>query len=168
MGRKCSRACIPLTNTFVGFSQAPPSVWQGLEAAWRAFLQADPSLPCRAVGCILAELLAHKPLLPGSSEIQQIDLIVQLLGTPNETIWPVSPALALLLLSLWVAQAAFLPCPAAMQGANNNLTHPLTHNPGPASSTPQKESCGQQALRQRLGLHWALLSASRASPSCRW
>ncbi|KAI4878881.1 hypothetical protein NFI96_001991 [Prochilodus magdalenae] len=42
----------------------------------------------RAVGCILAELLAHKPLLPGSSEIQQLDLIVQLLGTPNENIWP--------------------------------------------------------------------------------
>uniref|UniRef100_UPI00398F5FB7 cyclin-dependent kinase 10 isoform X2 n=1 Tax=Pristiophorus japonicus TaxID=55135 RepID=UPI00398F5FB7 len=41
-----------------------------------------------AVGCILAELLAHKPLLPGSSEIHQIDLIVQLLGTPNENIWP--------------------------------------------------------------------------------
>ncbi|XP_040185568.1 cyclin-dependent kinase 10 [Rana temporaria] len=41
-----------------------------------------------AVGCILAELLAHKPLLPGSSEIHQIDLIMQLLGTPNETIWP--------------------------------------------------------------------------------
>ncbi|XP_015262206.1 PREDICTED: cyclin-dependent kinase 10 [Gekko japonicus] len=41
-----------------------------------------------AVGCIVAELLAHKPLLPGSSEIQQIDMIVQLLGTPNETIWP--------------------------------------------------------------------------------
>ncbi|MBN3298184.1 CDK10 kinase, partial [Amia calva] len=41
-----------------------------------------------AVGCILAELLAHKPLLPGSSEIQQIDLIIQLLGTPNENIWP--------------------------------------------------------------------------------
>lgn len=41
-----------------------------------------------AVGCILAELLAHKPLLPGSSEIQQVDLIVQLLGTPNESIWP--------------------------------------------------------------------------------
>uniref|UniRef100_A0A4W3IXJ7 Cyclin-dependent kinase 10 n=1 Tax=Callorhinchus milii TaxID=7868 RepID=A0A4W3IXJ7_CALMI len=41
-----------------------------------------------AVGCILAELLAHKPMLPGSSEIHQIDLIVQLLGTPNENIWP--------------------------------------------------------------------------------
>ncbi|NWH67636.1 CDK10 kinase, partial [Geococcyx californianus] len=41
-----------------------------------------------ALGCILAELLAHKPLLPGTSEIHQIDLIVQLLGTPNENIWP--------------------------------------------------------------------------------
>ncbi|MGH0116334.1 UNVERIFIED_CONTAM: hypothetical protein FKN15_003514 [Acipenser sinensis] len=41
-----------------------------------------------AVGCILAELLAHKPLLPGGSEIQQIDLIIQLLGAPNENIWP--------------------------------------------------------------------------------
>ncbi|TRY85884.1 hypothetical protein DNTS_011910 [Danionella cerebrum] len=43
-----------------------------------------------AVGCIFAELLAHKPLLPGASEIQQVDLIVQLLGTPNDSIWPVS------------------------------------------------------------------------------
>ncbi|KAA0724091.1 Cyclin-dependent kinase 10 [Triplophysa tibetana] len=41
-----------------------------------------------AVGCIFAELLAHKPLLPGASEIQQVDLIVQLLGTPSENIWP--------------------------------------------------------------------------------
>lgn len=49
-----------------------------------------PALLCRAVGCILAELLAHKPLLPGTSEIHQVDLIVQLLGTPSENIWPVS------------------------------------------------------------------------------
>uniref|UniRef100_A0A8C9DJR6 Cyclin dependent kinase 10 n=1 Tax=Prolemur simus TaxID=1328070 RepID=A0A8C9DJR6_PROSS len=47
-----------------------------------------PTPPRRAVGCILAELLAHKPLLPGTSEIHQIDLIVQLLGTPSENIWP--------------------------------------------------------------------------------
>ncbi|KFV78897.1 Cyclin-dependent kinase 10, partial [Struthio camelus australis] len=46
------------------------------------------SIDMWAVGCILAELLAHKPLLPGTSEIHQIDLIVQLLGTPNENIWP--------------------------------------------------------------------------------
>ncbi|NXH77747.1 CDK10 kinase, partial [Hydrobates tethys] len=46
------------------------------------------SIDMWAVGCILAELLAHKPLLPGTSEIHQIDLVVQLLGTPNENIWP--------------------------------------------------------------------------------
>lgn len=33
-----------------------------------------------ATGCILGELLAHKPLLPGLSEISQIDMIVDLLG----------------------------------------------------------------------------------------
>lgn len=41
-----------------------------------------------AAGCILGELLAHKPLLPGVSEISQIELIIDLLGTPSETIWP--------------------------------------------------------------------------------
>ncbi|KAG3256673.1 cyclin-dependent kinase 10 isoform X3 [Ictidomys tridecemlineatus] len=46
------------------------------------------SIDMWAVGCVLAELLAHKPLLPGTSEIHQIDLIVQLLGTPSENIWP--------------------------------------------------------------------------------
>lgn len=41
-----------------------------------------------AAGCILGELLAHKPLLPGRSEIHQLDLIIDLLGTPNDSIWP--------------------------------------------------------------------------------
>lgn len=33
-----------------------------------------------AAGCILGELLLHKPLLPGKSEIDQINLIIDLLG----------------------------------------------------------------------------------------
>ncbi|XP_042865936.1 cyclin-dependent kinase 10-like isoform X2 [Penaeus japonicus] len=41
-----------------------------------------------AAGCILGELLLHKPLLPGKSEIEQINLIINLLGTPNDNIWP--------------------------------------------------------------------------------
>ena len=44
---------------------------------------------CRASGCILGELLAHHPLLPGRSEIHQIDMIVEMFGTPNDKIWPV-------------------------------------------------------------------------------
>lgn len=41
-----------------------------------------------ASGCIFGELLLQKPLLPGKTEIHQIDLIIDLLGTPNDKIWP--------------------------------------------------------------------------------
>ncbi|KAG1670225.1 Cyclin-dependent kinase 10 [Nymphon striatum] len=43
-----------------------------------------------AAGCILGELLSHKPLLPGRSEIHQLELILEMLGTPNDNIWPVN------------------------------------------------------------------------------
>ncbi|XP_055538173.1 cyclin-dependent kinase 10 [Wyeomyia smithii] len=46
-----------------------------------------------ATGCILGELLSHKPLMPGVSEISQIELIIDLLGTPSEAIWPDFPKL---------------------------------------------------------------------------
>jgi cyclin-dependent kinase 10 len=41
-----------------------------------------------STGCIFGELLAHKPLLPGRSEIHQLELIIELFGTPSEAIWP--------------------------------------------------------------------------------
>ncbi|BES99689.1 S_TKc [Nesidiocoris tenuis] len=41
-----------------------------------------------AAGCILGELLGHCPLLPGRSELHQLELIVDLLGTPSDNIWP--------------------------------------------------------------------------------
>ncbi|XP_009861642.2 cyclin-dependent kinase 10 [Ciona intestinalis] len=41
-----------------------------------------------AAGCILAELLAHKPIFPGKSEIEMIELLIQMLGSPSEEIWP--------------------------------------------------------------------------------
>ena len=41
-----------------------------------------------AVGCILGELLLNRPLLNGRSEIQQIDMIIEMVGSPNEEIWP--------------------------------------------------------------------------------
>uniref|UniRef100_A0A8D8YLP8 Cyclin-dependent kinase 10 n=1 Tax=Cacopsylla melanoneura TaxID=428564 RepID=A0A8D8YLP8_9HEMI len=40
-----------------------------------------------ALGCILGELLDKKPLLPGKSEIMQMNLIIDLLGNPSENIW---------------------------------------------------------------------------------
>lgn len=45
---------------------------------------------CRSAGCVLAELLLNRPLLPGKSELHQIDLIINMFGSPNKQIWPVS------------------------------------------------------------------------------
>ncbi|KAI8600247.1 kinase-like domain-containing protein [Dissophora ornata] len=40
-----------------------------------------------SAGCIFGEFLKHAPLLPGKVEKQQVDLIIELLGTPHEKIW---------------------------------------------------------------------------------
>ncbi|KAG0321588.1 Cyclin-dependent kinase 10 [Dissophora globulifera] len=40
-----------------------------------------------SAGCIFGELLQHAPLLPGKVEKQQVDFIIELLGTPHEKIW---------------------------------------------------------------------------------
>jgi serine/threonine protein kinase len=43
-----------------------------------------------AIGCILAELLLRAPLFPGENDLQQLDRIFRILGTPDESNWPVS------------------------------------------------------------------------------
>jgi len=40
-----------------------------------------------SLGCIFAEMMTRKPLLPGDSEIDQLYKIFQLLGTPTENDW---------------------------------------------------------------------------------
>ena len=41
-----------------------------------------------SVGCILAELLIHKPLFPGKTEMELIQRIFTLCGTPTVEDWP--------------------------------------------------------------------------------
>ncbi|KAL0249442.1 hypothetical protein GEMRC1_004674 [Eukaryota sp. GEM-RC1] len=41
-----------------------------------------------SVGCIFAEMVKGTALFPGESEIEQLYKIFQVLGTPNEDIWP--------------------------------------------------------------------------------
>nr|QWX39174.1 cyclin-dependent kinase [Populus tomentosa] len=41
-----------------------------------------------SLGCIMAELLSKDPLFNGKTEVDQLDKIFRILGTPNETIWP--------------------------------------------------------------------------------
>nr|WNT93103.1 CDKG1-1 protein [Phyllostachys edulis] len=41
-----------------------------------------------SLGCIMAELLSKEPLFNGKTEIDQLNKIFKILGTPNEQIWP--------------------------------------------------------------------------------
>jgi len=40
-----------------------------------------------SVGCIFGELLQTAPIMPGKTDIEQLQLMCRLLGTPNEKIW---------------------------------------------------------------------------------
>lgn len=47
-----------------------------------------PEIDMWSLGCIFAELVLCQPLLPGRGELDQIDRIFKLLGTPSEHTWP--------------------------------------------------------------------------------
>ncbi|KAI0938437.1 hypothetical protein AcV5_000119 [Taiwanofungus camphoratus] len=40
------------------------------------------------IGCVLGEMFMRRPILPGSSDLDQLDRIWQLCGTPNQHSWP--------------------------------------------------------------------------------
>lgn len=46
------------------------------------------SIDMWSVGCILVELLLGRPLLPGKTEIDQLDWIFRIFGVPDEITWP--------------------------------------------------------------------------------
>ena len=48
----------------------------------------DVAVDMWSAGCIFAELILGTPLLPGSVEQEQLRLMVALLGTPSQRIWP--------------------------------------------------------------------------------
>lgn len=70
-----------MTPTVVTLWYRPPELLFGIK-------QQTTAIDMWSAGCIFGELLLNKPLLPGQSELNQIDHIVNLLGEPSETIWP--------------------------------------------------------------------------------
>lgn len=47
-----------------------------------------PEVDIWSVGCLLFELLVKRPLFPGKTEPEQLDLIFRIVGTPTEEVWP--------------------------------------------------------------------------------
>jgi cyclin-dependent kinase 10 len=54
-----------------------------------------PAVDMWSIGCIVGELLLHRPLIPASTELGQLTAICNLLGTPSARIWPGVTALPL-------------------------------------------------------------------------
>jgi len=69
------------TNRVITLWYRPPELLLGSQ-------QYGPAIDMWSVGCIFAELLLRKPILPGRDEMDQITMIFKLLGTPNEMTWP--------------------------------------------------------------------------------
>ncbi|CAI7915288.1 unnamed protein product [Closterium sp. NIES-53] len=76
-----SEASGQLTNRVITLWYRPPELLMGA-------VRYGPAVDMWSVGCIFAELLIGKPILPGKSEIEQLGLIFQLCGTPDESNWP--------------------------------------------------------------------------------
>ncbi|XP_042022664.1 cyclin-dependent kinase C-1-like isoform X2 [Salvia splendens] len=70
-----------LTNRVITLWYRPPELLLGAT-------KYGPAVDMWSVGCIFAELLYGKPILPGKNEPEQLNKIFELCGTPDELIWP--------------------------------------------------------------------------------
>ncbi|PSS26579.1 Cyclin-dependent kinase [Actinidia chinensis var. chinensis] len=70
-----------LTNRVITLWYRPPELLLGAT-------KYGPAVDMWSVGCIFAELLHGKPILPGKNEPEQLNKIFELCGSPNEINWP--------------------------------------------------------------------------------
>jgi cyclin-dependent kinase 12/13/ribosomal RNA-processing protein 12 len=70
-----------LTNRVITLWYRPPELLLGST-------KYGPAVDMWSVGCIFAELLNGKPILPGKNEPDQLTKIFELCGTPDEINWP--------------------------------------------------------------------------------
>ncbi|XP_074557486.1 cyclin-dependent kinase C-2-like [Curcuma longa] len=70
-----------LTNRVITLWYRPPELLLGAT-------KYGPAVDMWSVGCIFAELLHGKPILPGKNEPEQLSKIFDLCGTPDELNWP--------------------------------------------------------------------------------
>lgn len=70
-----------LTNRVITLWYRPPELLLGAT-------KYGPAIDMWSVGCIFAELLNGKPILPGKTENEQLNKIYELCGSPDESNWP--------------------------------------------------------------------------------
>lgn len=75
-----------------------------------------PGVDVWGAGCILAELLTGRPLFPGTSDISQLALMSDLLGSVNEESWPGAPGVCECAMALSVAGRMLQSCCMAASG----------------------------------------------------
>ncbi|XP_038692884.1 probable serine/threonine-protein kinase At1g09600 [Tripterygium wilfordii] len=70
----------PLTSRVVTLWYRPPELLLGAT-------DYGPAVDLWSTGCILAELFAGKPIMPGRTEVEQMHKIFKLCGSPSEEYW---------------------------------------------------------------------------------
>ncbi|RVW52605.1 Cyclin-dependent kinase G-2 [Vitis vinifera] len=70
------------------YTQLVVTLWYRAPELLLGTKQYSTAIDMWSVGCIMAELLAKEPLFQGKTELDQLDKIFKILGTPNKTIWP--------------------------------------------------------------------------------
>ncbi|ESQ29781.1 hypothetical protein EUTSA_v10023419mg [Eutrema salsugineum] len=70
-----------LTNRVITLWYRPPELLLGAT-------KYGPAVDMWSVGCLFAELLNGKPILPGKTESEQLTKIYELCGSPDENNWP--------------------------------------------------------------------------------
>mmetsp|Transcript_24210 Transcript_24210/g.74633 ORF Transcript_24210/g.74633 Transcript_24210/m.74633 type:complete len:357 (+) Transcript_24210:826-1896(+) len=73
------------TNRVITLWYRPPELLLGATRETDGY---GPPIDTWSVGCIMAELLQTKPILPGNTEIEQLALIFDLCGSPTVETWP--------------------------------------------------------------------------------
>ena len=81
LARANQESASALTNRVITLGYRPPELLLGAT-------KYGPEVDLWSVGCIFAELVTGKPILPGKNEHEQIELIFRLCGSPSEEVWP--------------------------------------------------------------------------------